>query len=262
MKQREKIKKIRQFRGLTQKEVAQKMGVSVQCYSQYETGKRTPTRKTLDKIAEALGCESSEIADDLVSRDAQNTHVTDDTTTSGIDMLFRDLNTNGQRKAIEYITMLLNEPRYSIWRRPLHIRFKKLAPTAKAPTQGSTWAAGYDLYADTSKDILIKPGETVVIKTNIAMEIPAGYFGAVESRSGLSTKRGLRVAQGTGIIDSDYRGGVCVPLHNDSQITQRVTLNERVAQLIVQPCERVQWAEVPELSDTDRGSGGFGSTGR
>jgi transcriptional regulator with XRE-family HTH domain len=113
MKQNEKIKKIRQYRGLTQKDVAQKMGVSVQSYSQYETGKRNPTRKTLDKIAAAIGCDASDIADDLISGNAQNTLVTDDTTMFGIDMLFRGLNTNGQRKAIEYITLLLNAPEYS-----------------------------------------------------------------------------------------------------------------------------------------------------
>ena len=113
MKQNEKIKKIRQYRGLTQRDVAQKMGVSVQSYSQYETGKRNPTRKTLDKIAAAIGCKTSDIADDLISGSAQNDLVTVHSSELGINNLFYSLNANGQKKAVEYITLLLNTPEYS-----------------------------------------------------------------------------------------------------------------------------------------------------
>lgn len=144
----------------------------------------------------------------------------------------------------------------------MYVRFKKLTATAHEPTHGSSWAAGYDLYADLSSSIMIQPGETKVIKTNIAVEIPAGYFGGIYPRSGLSTKQGLTLVNCVGVIDADYRGDIRVPLINLSRQWRIIDPGERVAQIIVQPCERVQWAEVPELSDTDRGSGGFGSTGR
>lgn len=144
----------------------------------------------------------------------------------------------------------------------MYVRFKKLTATAHEPTHGSSWAAGYDLYADLSSSIMIQPGETKVIKTNIAVEIPAGYFGGIYPRSGLSTKQGLTLVNCVGVIDADYRGDIRVPLINLSRQWRIIDPGERVAQIIVQPCERVQWAEVPELSDTGRGSGGFGSTGR
>ena len=144
----------------------------------------------------------------------------------------------------------------------MYVRFKKLTATAHEPTHGSSWAAGYDLYADLSSSIMIQPGETKVIKTNIAVEMPAGYFGGIYPRSGLSTKQGLTLVNCVGVIDADYRGDIRVPLINLSRQWRIIDPGERVAQIIVQPCERVQWAEVPELSDTDRGSGGFGSTGR
>ena len=144
----------------------------------------------------------------------------------------------------------------------MYVRFKKLTATAHEPTHGSSWAAGYDLYADLSSSIMIEPGETKVIKTNIAVEIPAGYFGGIYPRSGLSTKQGLTLINCVGVIDADYRGDIRIPLINLSRQWRIIDPGERVAQIIVQPCERVQWAEVPELSDTDRGSGGFGSTGR
>lgn len=143
----------------------------------------------------------------------------------------------------------------------MYVRFKKLTATAHEPTHGSSWAAGYDLYADLSSSIMIQPGETKVIKTNIAVEIPAGYFGGIYPRSGLSTKQGLTLVNCVGVIDADYRGDIRVPLINLSRQWRIIDPGERVAQIIVQPCERVQWAEVPELSDTDRGTGGFGSTG-
>jgi dUTP pyrophosphatase len=146
----------------------------------------------------------------------------------------------------------------------LYVRFKKLTETAHEPTHGSSWAAGYDLYADIpyTNNILIKPGGIVVIKTNIAVEIPAGYFGGIYPRSGLSTKQGLTLINCVGVVDADYRGDIRVPLINLSQSWQIIEPGERVAQLIIQPCKLIQWAEVKELSDTDRGSGGFGSTGR
>ena len=144
----------------------------------------------------------------------------------------------------------------------LYVRFKKLTETAHEPTHGSSWAAGYDLYADIPTKILIEPGNMEIIKTNIAVEIPAGYFGGVYPRSGLSTKQGLTLINCVGVIDADYRGDIRVPLINVSPQWRIIEPGERVAQLIIQPCKSIQWAEVKELSDTDRGSGGFGSTGR
>ena len=144
----------------------------------------------------------------------------------------------------------------------IYIKFKKLSPTATTPTKGSQEAAGFDLYADTDTNIYIKPGEIRMIQTGISAEIPPGYFGGVYARSGLSTNRGLTLINGVGVVDSDYRGGICVPLINLSKSTQMIKAHERVGQLVVQPFADVRLYEVTELSKTDRGSGGFGSTGR
>ncbi len=143
----------------------------------------------------------------------------------------------------------------------MQICFKKLSGTAKMPTRGSDGAAGYDLYADLEAPKTIMPGETVKINTNIAVAIPAGYFGGVYARSGLSIKRGLRPGNCTGVIDEDYRGNVIVALHNDNIDPQDVQPGERIAQLIIQKYEEVEFIEAEELEDTTRGAGGFGSTG-
>jgi dUTP pyrophosphatase len=141
------------------------------------------------------------------------------------------------------------------------MKYKKLNDLAKEPTRGSATAAGYDLYAATSYDIELPPHETVKIGTGIAIEIPDGYFGGIFARSGLATKKGLRPANSVGVIDSDYRGEVIVALHNDSNLTQYIDAGERIAQLIIIPYENVTFEEVNDLSDTERGDGGFGSTG-
>lgn len=141
------------------------------------------------------------------------------------------------------------------------MKYKKLNDLAKEPTRGSVAAAGYDLYAATSYDIELPPHETVKIGTGIAIEIPDGYFGGIFARSGLATKKGLRPANSVGVIDSDYRGEVIVALHNDSNLTQYIDAGERIAQLIIIPYENVTFEEVNDLSDTERGDGGFGSTG-
>jgi dUTP pyrophosphatase len=145
----------------------------------------------------------------------------------------------------------------------IYVKFKKLTKTAQVPTKGSAGAAGYDLYADTMRDIIVLPGETVPFYTGIAMEIPHGYAGFVQSRSGTATKKGLRIAMGTGIIDSDYRGNIGIPLHNDSDEVQIVEPHERIAQILIQPVADVQLYETPgDLSWTQRGEAGFGSTGK
>ena len=144
----------------------------------------------------------------------------------------------------------------------IYVRFKKLTDTAITPTKGSTFAAGYDLYADTTQDIEIQPGEVMPFYTGIPMEIPDGYFGAIYPRSGLATNYGLRLPNCVGVVDSDYRGNVGVPLINDSNKPVKGMAHERVAQIIIQKCPEVAFYETDELTQTERGENGFGSSGR
>ena len=141
------------------------------------------------------------------------------------------------------------------------MNIKKVTSTAIIPTRGSEKAAGYDLYADTNSVVEIKPHKTKKINTGIAIMIPNGYYGAIVARSGLSTKKGLRPANCTGIIDSDYRGNIKVALHNDSDEVQTIEPHERIAQLVICPFLSVEFNEVDELDETERGENGFGSTG-
>ena len=142
------------------------------------------------------------------------------------------------------------------------MRIKFLNDRAKMPTNGSQYAAGYDLYAAIKKPVTIYPGTCEKIGTGLAMEIPTGYFGAIFARSGLATKQGLRPANCVGVVDSDYRGEVIVALHNDSNEARQVQPDERIAQLVLMPYGVVDCFEVvDDLEDTDRGAGGFGSTG-
>lgn len=143
----------------------------------------------------------------------------------------------------------------------MQINIKKLKETAKLPERGTMSAAGYDLYSAVGKTVIF-PHSTTKVGTGLAIEIPEGYFGAIFARSGLSTKQGLRPANCVGVVDSDYRGEVMVALHNDTDIKQEIMAGERIAQLVVMPFLPVEFKEVPELSNTDRGSGGFGSTGK
>lgn len=142
------------------------------------------------------------------------------------------------------------------------IRVKCLKPNAVLPTYGSAEAAGADLYACLEEDVLIAPGESAFIPTGLAMEIPKGYAGLIFARSGLACKRGLAPANKVGVIDSDYRGEFIVVLHNHGSEQQRICHGERVAQLIITPVYTPGFLEVDELSDTQRDTSGFGSTGR
>jgi len=144
----------------------------------------------------------------------------------------------------------------------MRIKIKKLTDTAKIPTRGSEYAAGYDLYADVKEAVVIKPHETAKIGTGLAVEIPDGYFGAIFARSGLAAKQGLRPANCVGVCDSDYRGEYIVALHNDTDVEQVINPQERIAQLVVMPYLAVEFDEVDELEETVRGEGGFGSTGK
>ena len=143
-----------------------------------------------------------------------------------------------------------------------NVNIKKLNPNATIPTYGSEYAAGADLYACIEETITIAPGETVLVKTGLAMELPIGYAGLIYARSGLASKRGLAPANKVGVIDSDYRGEVMVALHNHSNIAQSIEPNERIAQLVITPYIKGIFSEADDLSDTVRGEGGFGSTGK
>lgn len=144
----------------------------------------------------------------------------------------------------------------------MKVRIKKLTDRAIIPTYGSTGSAGGDLYSAEEKDVLVEPSQTVLIGTGLAVEIPDGYVGLVYARSGLATKSGLAPANKVGVIDSDYRGEVKVALHNHSTETRVVAKGERIAQMVIAPYLKVEYEEVEDLSDTARGEGGFGSTGK
>lgn len=142
------------------------------------------------------------------------------------------------------------------------IAVKRLKSNAKLPTYGSAEAAGADLYACLDEDILIAPGESKFVPTGLAMEIPKGCAGLIYARSGLACKRGLAPANKVGVVDSDYRGEFMVVLHNHGSEPQTVSHGERIAQLVITPVLTPHYTEVEELSDTQRASGGFGSTGK
>lgn len=143
----------------------------------------------------------------------------------------------------------------------MEVKIKRLNDLAKELYRGSESAAGWDLFAATGYDVEIAPHSTVLVGTGWAMAIPEGYFGGIYARSGLASKKGLRPANCTGVVDSDYRGEVMVALHNDTDEMAYVFEGERIAQLIVQPYLPVEFNYVDELDDTERGNGGFGSTG-
>lgn len=144
----------------------------------------------------------------------------------------------------------------------LDVNLKAMNERYRIPTVGSLDSAGSDLYAAEKEAVVIDPGESELIHTGIAVEIPDGYFGAIFARSGLATKQGLAPANKVGVIDSDYRGEIMVCLHNHSKYPRIVNPGDRIAQLVIIPYVRAEFKLVNELDDTNRGEGGFGSTGR
>ena len=144
----------------------------------------------------------------------------------------------------------------------LQLKIKRLTESAKLPSKGSEQAAGLDLYADTDKPIIIMPGRSYKFPTGIAITPPNSYFAAIFARSGLAIKQGLRPCNAVGVIDEDYTGEVIVALYNDSTESQIVQPHERIAQLVLLPYINVDIQEVKELDKTERGEGGFGSTGK
>lgn len=141
------------------------------------------------------------------------------------------------------------------------VKFVKLNSDAIVPTYGTPFAAGADLYALPHGDIKINSGETVMIHTGIAMQIPDGTAAFIFARSGIATKRGLAPANKVGVIDSDYRGEIMVPIHNHSQTQQVIASGERVAQMVIMPYIKAEFTESETLEETERNVSGFGSTG-
>ena len=144
----------------------------------------------------------------------------------------------------------------------VEVKIKKLRDNAQMPTYGSDFAAGADIYAALDEAVTIAPGETKFIPTGLAFQIPEGYAGFMYARSGLASKRGLAPANKVGVIDADYRGEVMVALHNHGTEAQTVEAGERISQMIIAPFITAEYIFSDELTDTVRGEGGFGSTGR
>lgn len=138
---------------------------------------------------------------------------------------------------------------------------KKLKDNAKIPAYGSAQAAGADLYACLEEGITVAPGCSVWVPTGIALAVPEGCAGLIYARSGLACRQGLAPANKVGVIDSDYRGEVTVVLHNHGSDPRRIEPGDRIAQLIITPVLTPAYEEAEELSSTNRGTGGFGSTG-
>lgn len=144
----------------------------------------------------------------------------------------------------------------------MKVKIKKLKENAIIPTRGSKVAAGYDLYACCDNEIVIEPHRTKKIGTGLMIQPPEGYFGAIFARSGLSVNAGLRPANCVGVCDEDYRGEYIVALHNDTDSPQVINSNDRIAQLVFFPYINAEFCEIEDLENTERGSGGFGSTGK
>ena len=144
----------------------------------------------------------------------------------------------------------------------MNVKIKKLDDRAVIPTYGTAFSAGADLYAVADAPVTIAPHTTVLISTGLAVEIPEGYCGLIFARSGLATKRGLAPANKVGVIDADYRGEIKVALHNHTELPVTVDAGERIAQISIVPFLKAAFSESETLSDTVRGEGGFGSTGR
>jgi len=144
----------------------------------------------------------------------------------------------------------------------MKIQIHKLRPDAVLPARGSAYAAGYDLYACIDEAVRIMPHTTVKIGTGLSIAVPEGWFGAVFARSGLAAKAGLRPANCVGVCDSDYRGEYIVALHNDSETVRTVEPGDRIAQLVILPFMEAEFEETEQLPETERGAGGYGSTGR
>ncbi len=144
---------------------------------------------------------------------------------------------------------------------PVRIEWRRLSPLARIPAYQTSLAAGMDVHAAITEPMLLEPNRVVLVPTGFALAIPEGFEAQVRPRSGLSTKHGVTVPNAPGTIDADYRGEVMVALINLGRADFTVEPGMRVAQLVFAPVARADIAEVAELSSTERGTGGFGSTG-
>ena len=144
----------------------------------------------------------------------------------------------------------------------MQVKIKILNENATIPAYGTEFSAGADIYAMRGESVIVPPHGTVLIHTGFAAEIPQGYVGLIFARSGMATKRHLAPANKVGVIDSDYRGEFMVSLHNHSDAPATVEGGERIAQLVIVPYIQAEFCPVADLSETGRGAGGFGSTGR
>lgn len=151
------------------------------------------------------------------------------------------------------LTNLINE---------MKLTLKRLTETAKLPVYATEGAACFDLHADILENIEVPGGGAMVINTGLAFEIPRGYCVRIFSRSGHGFNNSVRLSNCVGVIDSDYRGEVMVKLHNDHRLPFKVRHGDRIAQAELAMVIRARFEEVATLSDTARGAGGFGSTGR
>ena len=145
----------------------------------------------------------------------------------------------------------------------MRVRVQRL-PTAgdlPLPAPGSPGAAGLDLRAAVTEDLVLRPGERVLVPTGLAVEIPPGWEGQIRPRSGLAVRHGIGLLNAPGTVDSDYRGEVKVLLVNLGEVPFTVRRGDRIAQLLLARAEPVEWEEAGELGGSDRGEGGFGSTG-
>ena len=144
----------------------------------------------------------------------------------------------------------------------MKVNIKKLSENAAIPQYATEQSAGMDLHAVLDEPVTLRSLERKLIKTDLAIALPVGYEAQVRPRSGLALKHGITILNTPGTIDADYRGNIGVILVNLSSDPFTINNGERIAQLVVSKHERVEWNEVEELSETDRGSGGFGSTGK
>ena len=144
----------------------------------------------------------------------------------------------------------------------MEIKVKKLNDKATLSTRGSEYAAGYDLYAAIENNITVPAHSTEKIGTGLSFELPDETFAAIFARSGLATKQGLRPANCVGVCDSDYRGEYIVAIHNDTDEDKIIEPGERIAQMILMPYIPMTFVETDELSESERGQDGFGSTGK
>lgn len=143
----------------------------------------------------------------------------------------------------------------------MELKIKKLKENAKIPTRGTDGAAGFDLYACIDEPLTLNKGDTALIPTGIAIAVPDGYAAFIHSRSGLSIKKGICLLNSVGVVDSDYRGEVCVGVIKATDGPYTIEPFERIAQMVIKQVCIPTLVETNELDDTDRGTGGFGSTG-